>query len=69
MESSVLAGRRVKHQHADSGAGTLEREFAPLLAIKDNYPKYVVTMDDFWRDNVDGVKHKQLAEFLLTDEF
>jgi hypothetical protein len=48
---------------------TIDREFAPLLAIKDNYPKYVVTMDDFWRDNVDGVKHKHLAEFLLMDEY
>lgn len=48
---------------------TIDREFAPLLAIKDNYPKYVVTMDDFWRDNVDGVKHKNLAEFLLMDEY
>jgi len=48
---------------------TIEREFAPLLAIKDNYPKYVVTMDDFWNDNVEGVKHKYLAEFLLMDEY
>lgn len=48
---------------------TIDREFAPLLAIKDNYPKYVVTMDDFWSDNVEGVKHKHLTEFLLMDEY
>ncbi|MEQ8200529.1 MAG: ATP-binding protein [Syntrophomonadaceae bacterium] len=48
---------------------TLDREFAPLLAIKDHYPKYVVSMDDFWNDNVEGVKHKNLAEFLLMDEY
>ena len=48
---------------------TIDREFASLLAIKDNYPKYVVTMDDFWSDNVDGVKHKHLAEFLLMNEY
>ena len=48
---------------------TIDREFAPLLAIKDNYPKYVVTMDDFWSDNMEGVKHKHLAEFLLMDEY
>lgn len=48
---------------------TLDREFAPLLAIKDNYPKYVVTLDDFWKDNVEGIKHKHLAEFLLMDEY
>ncbi|AHF08791.1 ATP-binding protein [Dehalobacter restrictus] len=48
---------------------TINREFAPLLAIKDHYPKYVVTMDDFWNDNVEGVKHKHLAEFLLMDAY
>lgn len=48
---------------------TIDREFAPLLAVKDHYPKYVVTMDDFWRDNVEGVRHKHLAEFLLMDEY
>ena len=48
---------------------TVEREFAPLLSIRDNYPKYVVTMDDFWKGNVEGVKHKHLAEFLLMDEY
>ena len=32
---------------------TVEREFAPLLAINDHYPKYVVSMDSLWQDNVD----------------
>lgn len=48
---------------------TIHREFSPLLSIKDNYPKYVVTMDDFWKDNVEGVKHKHLADFLLMDKW
>ncbi len=48
---------------------TVDREFSPLLAVKDHYPKYVVTMDDFWSDNVEGVKHKHLADFLLMDEY
>jgi predicted AAA+ superfamily ATPase len=53
--------------------GQLRRK--PLIAglrryaIKDNYPKFVVTMDDFGSDNVDGVKHKNLEEFLLMDEY
>lgn len=46
-----------------------DREFALLLTIKDNYPKYVVTMDDFWSDNVEGIKHKHLADFLLMDDY
>lgn len=48
---------------------TIEREFRPLLKIKDHYPKYVVTMDDFFEDNVDGVKHVNLADFLLMEKF
>ena len=48
---------------------TIEREFRPLLKIKDHYPKYVVTMDDFFEDNIDGVKHVNLADFLLMEKF
>jgi len=44
---------------------TVEREFSPLLAITDNYPKYVVTMDDFWKDNIQGIEHKHIKDFLL----
>jgi hypothetical protein len=47
---------------------TVEREFSPLLAVKDHYPKYVVTMDDFWKDSIDGVKHFYIADFLLSDD-
>ncbi|GAB6153116.1 ATP-binding protein [Desulfosporosinus burensis] len=48
---------------------TVEREFGALLGIRDHYPKYVVTMEDFWQDNIEGIKHKNLAEFLLMDEY
>ena len=48
---------------------TIDREFNPLLEIHDHYHKYVVSMDDFWSDNIDGVKHKNLAEFLLMEEY
>src|SRR5690606_33906321 len=27
----------------------IDREFGNLLAINDQYPKYVVTMDEFWK--------------------
>ena len=46
---------------------TVEREFAPLLAINDHYPKYVVSMDSLWQDNVGGVRHRHIADFLLDD--
>ena len=43
-----------------------DREIGNLLEIKDHYPKYVVTMDDLARGNIDGVRIVHLAEFLLS---
>jgi predicted AAA+ superfamily ATPase len=48
---------------------TADREFNPLLAISDQYPKYVVTMDDLWKEDVKGVKHLQIHDFLLDDTY
>ncbi len=48
---------------------TIDREFNPLLEIRDNHPKFVVTMDEFWRDNIDGVKHIHIADFLLQESY
>lgn len=48
---------------------TATREFAPLLAVKDQYPKYVVTMDAFWTESVEGIKHSHIADFLLMEKF
>lgn len=47
----------------------VEREFTPLLGIRDNYPKYVLSLDDFWDDTIEGIKHKFLPEFLLGEKF
>jgi len=43
---------------------TIEREFGSLTAIQDNYPKYVLSLDelDFSRD---GIIHKNIVEWLL----
>jgi predicted AAA+ superfamily ATPase len=48
---------------------TYKREFSPLLAIKDSFPKYVVTLDKFWQVNDNGVKGIHMADFLLKAEF
>jgi uncharacterized protein len=48
---------------------TIEREYSPLLQIKDHYPKYVVSMDDFWKDNIEGIRHMHIADFLLQDTY
>jgi predicted AAA+ superfamily ATPase len=46
---------------------TYEREFAPLKEIKDNYHKYVVTLDKNWRADEDGIQGIHLKDFLLKD--
>lgn len=52
-----------------SADSTVSREFAPLLAIKDHFPKYVVTLEEFWQDNIEGVMHKHLSDFLLMPSY
>ena len=44
---------------------TIEREFRPLLKIKDNYPKYVIFTDKF-DFSQEGVIHQNLIDFLLN---
>ena len=41
---------------------TVEREFKPLKSIQDNYPKYVITMDDVDMSH-DGIIHLNLIDF------
>ncbi|MCM1482984.1 MAG: ATP-binding protein [Muribaculaceae bacterium] len=48
---------------------TVKREFGNLMLIKDNFPKFVVSMDPLAEDRSDypGIKYMHLREFLLTD--
>lgn len=45
------------------------REVENLLEIKDNYPKYIVTLDEFAGGNINGVKIVHLADFLLAEDY
>jgi predicted AAA+ superfamily ATPase len=45
---------------------TQKREFDSLLKIQDNYPKYVVTMDEV-NMSQNGIKHVNIKDFLLND--
>ena len=48
---------------------TREREFGNLHNIKDNYPKYVVSMTPLLTRNDDnGIAHLHLRNFLMLDE-
>ncbi|MDR3000903.1 MAG: ATP-binding protein [Fibromonadaceae bacterium] len=43
----------------------LNRELSLLQLIKDNYPKFVVSMDSFFKENISGIEHKFIGDFLL----
>lgn len=43
---------------------TLTRELAPLKQIQDNYPKYLITLDDYTSDH-DGIHQINLIDWLL----
>ena len=43
---------------------TMEREFASLEKIKDNYPKYLLTTDSFTQDR-NGIKHLNVFNWLI----
>ncbi len=44
---------------------TQKREFGNLKAINDNYPKYVVSLDEWTSgSNIDGIRHIHLGDFL-----
>jgi predicted AAA+ superfamily ATPase len=47
---------------------TIQREFGAYDTIKDNYPKYVVSYDDFDMSR-DGMKHMNIRDFLLSEQW
>ena len=44
---------------------TFNREFRPLLKVKDNYPKYVISTDKF-DFSQEGIIHQNLIDFLVN---
>ena len=44
---------------------TIEREFTSLEKIGDNYPKYIISMDEFDMSR-NGIKHINIIEFLIS---
>lgn len=44
---------------------TIEREFISLEKIDDNYPKYVISMDEFDMSR-NGIKHINIIDFLMN---
>lgn len=48
-----------------AGEETVNRELRPLLAINDNYPKLILSMDNLAIDDMQGIKRKNIIDFLL----
>lgn len=45
---------------------TLDRELKPFGKLKDNYPKYLLTLDEFGKNNnYDGIKQINILDWLL----
>lgn len=47
---------------------TVKREFGAYDGIQDNFPKYVVSLDEFDMSR-GGIKHRNIRDFLLMDEW
>lgn len=47
---------------------TIRREFGAYDNIRDNYPKYVVSLDEFDMSS-NGIKHRNIRDFLLAEEW
>ena len=46
---------------------TVAREFGALESVADNYPKYVVSLDEFDMGR-NGIRHLNLRDFLLREK-
>ena len=47
---------------------TLERELAPYKKVKDNYPKYLLTLDEVFREaNYEGIQKLNVIDWLLKE--
>lgn len=46
----------------------LKQELRPFAEIKDNYPKYIITLDDYFVADHGGVKTINAIDFLLGEE-
>ncbi|MEA1886547.1 MAG: ATP-binding protein, partial [Bacteroidota bacterium] len=48
---------------------TRDREFGNLQEISDNYPKMLITMDEYTGPSHEGIRHIPLREFLTTTDW
>lgn len=56
-------------ESTDYNNGVLERELAPLKKINDNYPKYILTLDDDLDADFDGIKKINVLDWLSNCQY
>ena len=49
-------------------AETLERELRPLRAISDNHPRLLLSMDENFREDHEGIRWRNVRNFLREDQ-
>ena len=72
MEIDFLAeknGERTYFQVCETmlGEKTKERELKPLKMVKDNYEKIVLSFDEVFLSNEEGIKHKNIIDWLIEN--
>ena len=53
---------------SDNENKILDRELTPLKKINDNYPKYILTLDDDLDADFDGIKKRNVLDWLLEEK-
>lgn len=58
----------VQEAYLQASSETMEREFGVYDSVRDNFPKYVVTLDEFDMSR-NGIRHRNIRDFLLKAEW
>ena len=65
--SYVQVARTIYGEEDENGLDkTQEREYRSLEKIRDNYPKYILSLDPLLQ-NRNGIIHKNLINFMSQD--
>ncbi|MDO5114550.1 MAG: ATP-binding protein [Synergistaceae bacterium] len=72
-EIDFVCGRRgeklyIQVAYLLAGDDTVRREFGAYDGIRDNFPKYVVSLDEFDMSR-NGIKHRNIRDFLTAKEW
>lgn len=69
----IMRGNKMNYRYVQvsmtmmADKATEDREYTPLEAISDNYPKYILTRNDMLQHR-NGIIHKNIPEFMMNDE-